>query len=332
METNHPNNSGETDAEYEAIKDKIPGLRESTPAEEEHKEEVKTPEEEAAEAEAAQKKADDDAAAEAKKKEEDDAAAKAAAESGDEGDQTPARPQRYIPIKQYTDEKKDWKQREAELLKDLEEAKASKGPEKNEAITAYAEKHGVTEESVRELLALSGSGDKKQEAQAEAIIDDTIKAALEEGEQLKAEKLFAEEFEKSALPKLKTLYPDASAKQLADAKKEIERIACTEAFLKTPLDKVVLASQEDLGSFFKPATRQGPETGRPAPKREGTTYTAEDFKGGKTDFKELLALPSAEQGKIVEGMDMATYEAFTRYNDRNDNLVIHRGGKRVGSS
>lgn len=326
MDDNHPNSRSAADREYDEIKDKIPGLSESEA--EESKDDSKESEsddtgkeDEAAKPDEAKPEKDTE---DADSKEED-------ASGGDDEAERPKRPEKYIPVKQYTSEKKEWKERESALLKDIEDAKAAKGSEKEDAIKAYAEKHDVSEESVRELMTLFGSGDRKSEDKADKMIDATLEAELEEGRQLKAEKLFEKEFTDVALPELKKAYPDATDAQLKAARAEIEKLATTKDFLDKSLDFVVYKSSTALDPLFKAGTRKGPETGRTAPKRGADNYTADDFKGGKTDFKELLSLPVDQQTKIIEGMDVKTYDEFTRYNDRNDSIIINRGGRAVRS-
>ena len=80
--------------------------------------------------------------------------------------------------------------------------------------------------------------------------------------------------------------------------------------------------------MFDPG-RKGPESSRQAPNKGAPTYTASDFQNGKTSFEELTNLPVEDQTKIVESMDLKTYEAFANWNTQNAPLVLNRGGRKV---
>jgi len=319
MDTNHPNEPEEiveADPEYDRIRSLTPGLEESPveePSEEEPKEETVV-EEPTAEPE-----------------EEPTTTEEAPAEptepvEPDEEPQAQARPEKYIPVAKYTSEKQAWKEKEADLLSQLEKANASQGKAREDAIRTFAEENGVPEESLKELLSTIEPGDEATSTE----LDGTVQAALAEGALLKAEKAYDAEFNTVATPYLKNLYPDATQEQLSAAKAELEKLACTSTFLDKSLDYVAFMSQKDLAPLFETkTTRKGPEGTTRAPVRGNEDYKAEDFKDGKTSFDVISTLPASKQAEIVEKMDMQTYEKYSRWEDSNSRSTLNRGGTKV---
>lgn len=330
-------NQTPADREHEEIRGKIPGLDE-TPEPEGNQEEnqEQKPEEKVEEKPQGDEQKPDHQ--EEEKKPDDEQKPEPAPEEGKKEEDTQSRtprPEKYIPIAKYTSEKTQWKKDMETLQARLAVAEQGQGEQaKEQAIKAYAEKHNVSEDSVRDLLDLAGKKDQKSEEQGERIMDTELQQKLEEADEIRAEKLFNTEYDEVAIPELKKIYPKATDAQIQAAKKEIEKLACTEGFLDKPLDFVVYKNPKVLDPLFQesPPPRKGPETGRTAPKRGDSEYTAADFVGGKTSFAEFEKLPVDKQAEIIEKMDVKTYDELTRWQAQNEPLVINRGGRKIRQS
>lgn len=317
MDENQPNTTeGDekpeegTDPEWEAVQKDTPGLGDEPEQKPEEESEGEKPEE------APEQKPEEQKPEEQKPEEQ-------GSEPQGEPQDTPKRPEKYIPVKQYTDEKRQWREEKQALetkLQSLESINQSHGDDKTDKIKQYAEKHGVTEDSVRELVGILGGDEKKG-------IDPALEREIEEARQIKAEKAFSDEFDSLATPELKQHFPNATPEQLAEAKKEVEKIATSREFLDKSLDFVVFKNRDALKSIFE--TRKSPESARQAPQRGAEEYTASDFKDGKTSFSKLIELPAERQAKIVEDMDIATYDKYVRFIEDNNKLEINRGGRKI---
>jgi len=231
------------------------------------------------------------------------------------------RPETYIPIAQYTSEKKGWRETEEgykKRISELEAITASKegAPSSEAKVKAYAEKYGVTEEAVRDLVGLMAA-DKEKEASPSSFTPEQ-QAQLEEARQIKAQKAFDDEFTTSAVPELKKHFPNATPEQLAAAKEEIAKLACTKPFLDKSLDFVIYKSQEALAAHFK-EDRKGPEGQRGAI-NGAPHYAPSDFKDGKTSFSELASLSIEERDRVVKGFDPKTWDDYTHFVRQNDEI------------
>jgi hypothetical protein len=337
MENNQPNHD-DSDKELEEIRKKIPGLEDDVP--EESAADIKAKEE----AVAAKSLADADAKAAADKKAIEDAniakglnpdgSAKAPPADDDQGNKRPSRPEKYIPIAQYVEEKKGW-QKDKERVVELEAiVNGKKGSEKTEvAVKEYAEKYGVSEDSIKDLVSTikaEFASDQKSVATEDKAsrLTPEEQQIIDDANQIKAANLFSKEFTDLALPELKKAHPEATPEQLSAAKAEIERLSCTKAYLDKSLDYVVFKESSLLSKIFAP-TRKGPEGRGTSPASGSVSLTASDFKEGKTPFVELSKLSSSEQEKIVNDMDIPTYDKYSRWIEQNDELVINRGGRKI---
>lgn len=308
-----------------------PGADDKAKAEEAAKakadEEAKAKAEADSKAQAAEADTKAKADAEAKAKEDADAKAKADAEAAANSQ----RPEKYIPIKQYTSEKKQWGEKEADYQKRITELETIKSSEEGskkaeEAIKTYAEKYNVSEDSVRDLAKMFGAGKTEDKPtvpaeQKPAELSDEQKAALDEANQIKAEKLYADEFVKVAAPELSKRFPKASPEQLEKAKSELEVLATTREYLDKPLDFIIYKEAESLAKIFsEPPKPRGVEGGHRAPEKN-TELTADHFKDA-TDFTELAALSMTERTKIVDKMDNKTWGRYKMWVKANDELEM----------
>lgn len=339
MEKNHPNENSELDTEYEKIKKLTPGLEDNQEEEQAKADALKAEADEKSKADEEAKVKADAEALEAKEAKEKQDLLDSEEENEDE-DIKPSdkktRPEKYIPVKQYTDEKRKYKETIEEKdrrIADLEKIANTTSPDSrlsDEKIGKYAEKHGLDIEDARiELERMRDAQDffaPEKTADKTAKLTEQQKETLAQAEEIKAEKLFNDEFETVALPDLKSLFPDATVEQIKRAKAEIQKLACTKQYLDKTLDYVIFKSKSELEKVFKKSVA-GPEGTRPSQKDSGE-LSAKDFKG-KTTFEKLDDLSDSERNKIIEDMPLDTYEAYSRYNDRNSKLVINRGGKKV---
>ena len=243
----------------------------------------------------------------------------------------PTRPEKYIPIKQYTSEKRIWNETVSEYktrIAELEEITKGNGSDKTDAIESYAEKYGADAEQIKELKLALGINDVKPEPKVEPKTSPEDQAILDRSREIVAEKMFQEEYTKLAIPELKAAFPNATPEQLEKARTEVEKLATTKEYLDKSLDFVVYKNKSAFDAIFAP-DRKGPESARQAPEKGNPTYTASDFAGGKTPFSAIAELPVEKQTEIVEAMDLKTYEKYMNWVSQNDNLAISRGGRKL---
>ncbi len=335
-----PTKDIEVDAEYEKIKKLTPGLGDDEPKApepekvEEKKEEVIEPKEENKPKEEDKKPLPDD----------EDDGKKADDKKPDDGDKSKEkkpRPEKYIPIDEYTGEKRKWKetleQKDARIA-ELEKIASTTAPDSkiaDDKVQKYAEKHGIDPDEARvelerirdgfELLNDKPAAEEKKAAE----FTDEQRQTLADAERIKAEKLFNAEYDLKAIPEIKNYFKDATPEQIERAKAFVEQVSCTKDFLDKPLDYVIYKTRGDLEQFFKKEVA-GPESSRPSQKESVGDIKASDFSTGKLNFSELDKLSDAERNKLIEEFDMPTYEKYSKYNERNAAIVINRGGKKVG--
>lgn len=253
----------------------------------------------------------------------------------DEGDKPkPSRPEKYIPVKQYTDEKRSFQETIAEQEKKIAElskiANLSEGSKKlDEAVKKYAEKHGVEEEIAREevqkvkdILDLTSDREEKpQKKENISTMSEDDRKILEEAQEIKAEKLFLQEFDDVATPQIKDLFPNASPSKMAEAKEELQKLACTNQYLDKSLDYIVFKEKETFSKIFAP-DRVGPEGGRSSSGKNKQVFSASDFEGGKTNFSELTKLSTEERDKIVKDFSPKVWDKYMHFLSINEDIEV----------
>ncbi len=305
----------EVDADFEAIKAKLPF----------------DPDDKGAD-----KKTVDDESKETPKEKKEDIDEKQQGEDKDDEGNKPklSRPERYIPIKQYTDEKRSFQETIAEQEKKIAElskiANLAEGSKKlEEAVKKYAEKHGVEEEIAREevqkvkdILDLTSDREEKpQKKENISTISEDDRKILEEAQEIKAEKLFLQEFDDVAMPQIKDLFPNASPSKMAEAKEELQKLACTNQYLDKSLDYIVFKEKETFSKIFAP-DRVGPEGGRSSSSKNRQTLSASDFEGGRTNFSELNKLSVEERDKIVKDFSPKTWDKYMHFLSINEDIEV----------
>lgn len=313
MANNQPN-VDEKDAEFEAIKAKIPFDEEDSKVNQPEHKEAK-PEEKKPEVKAPEKKEE----------------AKPIDPPADKDIEPPARstrPEKYIPIKQYVEEKKEWKgtsdQKDARIAELEKIAGIAEGTKRlDDAVTKYAEKYKVDMDTAREevmkikdILDLTAppreeSKAPKSEEDKEPTFSPEQQKLIDEAQEIKARDLYTTEFNESAVPQLKALFPDATDAQLAEAKDEIEKLACTGKYLDKSLDYIAFKEKDALADIFQEPTK-GPEPKRPGPRGSGAP-TALDFDSGKTPFTALESLSQESRNAIIKDFAPKTWNKYMHW-------------------
>ncbi len=247
-----------------------------------------------------------------------------------------SRPERYIPIDQYTDEKDKWNstiKEQADKITELEKiANLNQDSKKFEdAVKKYAEKHNCDEdiaraeiEKVRDIIDFTSPTEKKAEEKNEEKPARTPEEEqlILDGQLAKAEKQYNEEFTTLAVPEIKDLFPTVTSEQLEVMREELMRLATIKKYLDKDLDYIVFKEQEALGEILNAkAERKGPEATRP-PQKGKQTYTVQDFESGKTPFSELESLSTEERDKIVKAMSTKTWDRYIHHIGQNEELSV----------
>lgn len=254
----------------------------------------------------------------------------------EEDPKKPSRPEKYIPIKQYTSEKEQWKEtlsKKEQEIADLKAIADSKPDSKKEDSLkkAYMEKYGVDEETAEQEIErvrfVNEHGKekvepKKPETPPTPSLTPEQQAKIEKAEEIEAIQLFNQEFLNDAVPQLKNMFPNATPEQLEKAKVELEALATTSKYLDKTLDYISFKERDSLAEIFA-GDRKGPESGRP-PQKGKSTYTSSDFEKGKTPFSELDNLSAEERNNIVKGFDVKTWDAYVHYQNTQDELIVHQ--------
>lgn len=235
------------------------------------------------------------------------------------------RPTRFIPVKKYNEEKREYKKRIADLEALVESGTKSKdGKVSAKSIDAYAEKYGLERESVLEIMDII-----KTDLMGE-IDFDSIKKAQKIAEQREEIEVFEKEY-KGLLPALKEKYPEATDAQLEKAKKRLDELGHSEWGHKYDLDYIFFKKQDDFDAIFK-QTQKGTRTVETARggDRNIQTLTAKSFVG-KSDFSELKALATEERDAIVKAMDPQTFYDWAKWDEYNaqQGIEVRRGGEKV---
>ncbi len=242
------------------------------------------------------------------------------------------RPHKYIPIAQYTAEKKAQKEREDALREELEALKETTkkdSPKEEEEIKAYAEKYGVEEEFIKGILAMARRGLEIPKESLEKLDKaDGIIKAQEEMEYFKTE------WEKFS-PELKKAFPNATLEQLTQASALMDKISHTPAYAAYNLDYVFFKERSQFDPLFAaptPAQEAKPgielsRIGGGGPKQ----LTVADFKDEK-DFEKLKDLSEEEKTKLTSQFEPSLYDKYMRweaYVANSNGLEVKREGRKI---
>lgn len=229
-----------------------------------------------------------------------------------------SRPERYIPLKKYHDEKKVLNDKIKDLEEKLRDSGVKEGSkEEEEDIKAWAEKHGYEEEEVSGLVGI---------IRKELGVEDLRKVS-EERQAEKEIEHFEKEFAKVE-PSFKKDFPDATPKQLKQAKQKMDEFAFSEWGHDKDLDYILFKKRGEFAKIFGAGeSSKTIEAGRHGGKGGDSPLSAKDFRG-KSDFSKLQALPEEQRNKIISDLapeDYANYGSWLGSNE--DNLEIKRAGR-----
>jgi hypothetical protein len=244
------------------------------------------------------------------------------------------RPEKYIPINQYTSEKSQWKETVAEKDKRIAElqtiADSKPNTKKNDdLIKAYQDKYDVDEETAKaeidrvRFLTEFGKEEtvpKQPESKPVAELTPEQQAKIEKADMIEAQSLYEQEFKKDAIPQLISLFPNATPAQLESAKAEMEKLATTEKYLDKSLDYIAFKEKDTLSGLFA-GERKGPESAR-TPIKGKVELTSSDFDNGKTPFNELDNLSPEEADKIVRNFSIKTWDRYSHYKSQQEEIRI----------
>ncbi len=272
-------------------------------------------------------------------------------------DKTPKveRPQRYIPIPQYREEKQGWNTEKQTLLTTIAKAKGFEAgsAEESAAIQDFMSKSGLDEAAAREALTLARQSLFPKELQegfskilTESAKQDEIAAKAKE-EQEEAE-FFSNEYSAFATEHIDTAFPNATADQKTAVRELIDQAAHSPKYAKLDLQEIYALPQvkAEVDKIFAgteaPVTppapavehRKGPETSKPggAP---ASTLTAADFKKDPTtkkfDFGKLHDMPDNEDKQaLVSALEPEAYVAYIDdLGARDSSLTVRRGDQKI---
>lgn len=182
--------------------------------------------------------------------------------------EAPDRPETYIPIPKYTQEKREWKEslqakdteitaKQSEidrLAAELEKAQKEGKPNQSaQKIESLAERIGVEPELVKELIDVAREGYVPQSAPNQEKKEE-VKPAVEPADP------FPKEWDETALPELRKQYPGATAEQLADAKGVLDKAAHSD-FRRYPMDYILWNKAEELKTILATPRKKTIEAG-----------------------------------------------------------------------
>ena len=179
-------------------------------------------------------------------------------EPGEE-EKTFKRTPKLMPLWKYNVAEKKWNKERGELEGKLQEAlKIKDTPEKTEKIKEIAEKYGMDEAMINELVGLV------QPIIPKAIMDDIaqLKKASETTTEQQQELEFDRDFNKSVLPLIKEEYPEASEKLVSRIKSLVDKLAFTNELIGTPLSMIYKGSEQFRGVKGKKSAESSTGSGR----------------------------------------------------------------------
>lgn len=259
-------------------------------------------------------------------------------------------PKKYIPLNQYSAEKKQHKEEldaKDTKIRELEELLKKGGDNKSptedeeykELLSTYQDKYGIEEADMKNLM----KNIQKSLGITPEIIENLKKISnpettpVDNTELLKAESEHFDKEYKDFEPSLIDMVPEAktaSDDQKLKIKEFLDKKSHTKDFADKPLDFVAFKHRGEISKIIKDSTPKVPgartaDTSHPSSK-DVVTVNAEFFKG-KTSFEELLSLDKAEASKIVNNFDSKTYSNFIKWTSsyNNSDMTIERAGRRI---
>lgn len=255
------------------------------------------------------------------------------------------RPNVYIPLKKFHDEKRIWEKNaktaeeraqkaEARIVELEQISNQNDGAKKDEDIEAFMAESGFERSTVEGLLKLA----EKRLLKPEQI--KAIEIAASTVAESEIEAAFTQEFVKVGEPDLKKRFTNAKPEQIAKAKEFLDKVAHTDEFHDKPLDFVIYKNLEEIEKFFTDETAEkkdepllNKKTVEASRLGNGkmSTLTAKDFEE-KNDFSALNEMDQAERSALIKSFPTKTYENFKVWvsaQDANKGVEVMRDGKKV---
>jgi len=213
---------------------------------------------------------------------------KAKDEDEEEETEHQPRPKKYKPLPEYLAEKQTWKEREKELLDEIESIKTSKKSDTRKdddidaEIKAFAEESGIEDPtSVKKLLALAKKATSeeltalKEELQSlkkEKELEKEGKKSTDEAEKLKKEQEYFTNEWKQFEPELKEAFEGLTKEQIEEAKVVMDEISHTKEWSKYDLSYIFYKNrkefEEAIGTKKFKGSGQGKTQGITKPKSD----------------------------------------------------------------
>ncbi len=242
-----------------------------------------------------------------------------------DGSQKEDKPEKYIPIDKYQDEKKAWKEEKKALEDQLASiTKKEEGSAAREKMVGeFAEKYGKEPAEVEDLLKIF---------EASGTISPEVQEKIDEGHQaavIQNEKAYFEKEVTAVLPSLKQKFPHASEEVIGKVKDLLWEVSHKEGFHDKDLDYVIFKHEKEIAALV-PLPKEGVKGMETATPGQGKhqILTAKDFVG-KSDFAALTGLPEDQVTSLVKSMDPETRLNYQRWQgeQQNEGVEVNRGGR-----
>lgn len=253
------------------------------------------------------------------------------------------RPEKYIPLPKYKEEKEGWRTKEEELKKNLDDANKkieeltalhdskATDKQKSERLQKLAEKWDTPIEFLEELQETIKEGDK---IKPETIVEQ--KQTVERPVELKPKsqeeivESFNKEFE-GFIPNLKNTYPDVTEQQLKDAQKLMDEYAHSKDFANYPLEHIMKINKKDFDDILgEIKDNPGVEGSKPG----GSTFKevkASEFKPDATgyiDFSKIHGMPEGDKkSKIIDDLSPEIWDKYVQDLASNAGIKVIDNGR-----
>jgi len=267
-------------------------------------------------------------AEEAEKNKEDDK------DEDDEEKNRHKRPERYIPIPKYKEEKIKRQEAETKLeeankkITDLEKISKSKPGSKaeNEKFKSFSKKYDIDEKALPELVEMI------REEVFTPEIQEKLSLAEKSAAELTDQSHFVKEWD-GYLSEIKKEFPDANKKQLDQAKKLMDQLAHTKKFHQNDIDYVFFKNKSEFSDILSEIQgKKGFEAGRIGKGKPGQV-SGKDIKkdkNGRYDFSSLDNLSGEDKDKVLSEMNPEAYMDYIDHIESDEmGLEVNRNGRKI---
>ena len=191
-----------------------------------------------------------------------------------EGEEKPAeRTARLMPLYKHKIAEKKWKKEKEELIEQhaeeirklKEETAGQPSEERKKQVKEYAEKYGMEEEAVEDLLKIAGGSTANLEKKIGELEEKLAKKEQADIES-KQDAEFDKEFNKEVLPLMEK--DGISPEKRKKLKDRLKVLAFTEEYVKTPL-KVIYKGEDSISEIKTPGKKSAESSGTPPHGGEG---------------------------------------------------------------